>query len=273
MSLITVLGASGFIGSHLVETLRQRKINHQAPVRTENLKERNLGVVIYCVGLTADFRSKPFETVTAHVCKLLDTIKECEFDSLIYLSSTRLYGFSSEIASEGDSFKVNTQDSNDLYNISKAMGESLALASRDNVTIVRLSNVYGADQTSDNFLSEIVKAALHDGKIVLRTSLDSEKDYVDVNGVANLLIDMATKGCRERVYNVASGRNCSNKEITEAIASLTDCEIELAPNAPRICFPRIDISKIRDEFAFASANVLEDMEAVVNFYRRGAKES
>jgi len=30
------------------------------------------GHVIYCIGLTADFRQKPFETIEAHVSKLAE---------------------------------------------------------------------------------------------------------------------------------------------------------------------------------------------------------
>lgn len=269
--MITVLGASGFIGSHLVERLGESGIDYYAPGREEKLSKKNLGVLIYCIGLTADFRVRPLDTVAAHVCKFLEIFRQCEFESLIYLSSTRLYGLSSTRASEEDLIKVDPLDPSALYNISKVMGESLAITAREKATVVRLSNVYGADRDSHNFLSEILRGALHDKKISLNTSLDSEKDYVGVTAVVDLLIEMA-KGCSRQIYNVASGRNYSNSEIAERIRELTGCKIEVAPNAQTTRYPQIDISRIKQEFAFTSSSLLDDMDTLVNFYRRDDKE-
>src|SRR5688572_26915815 len=89
--MITVLGASGFIGSRLVSHRAATGAGFQAVVRMEALSTRPLVPVIYCIGLTADFRSRPLNTVEAHVCKLLEVLRKCEFESLLYLSSTRLY--------------------------------------------------------------------------------------------------------------------------------------------------------------------------------------
>src|SRR6267378_3887747 len=141
--MITVLGASGFIGSHLVKRLRELNIECLAPGREEQLPGRNLGEVIYCIGLTADFRSRPFDTVDAHVCKLLSVLRDCEFDSLLYLSSTRLYEGHSQTAREEDSLKFGPTNPSDLFGLSKALGESLSLACGKKVRVVRPSNVYG----------------------------------------------------------------------------------------------------------------------------------
>jgi len=273
MTLITVLGGSGFIGSHLIEELKQRKLEYYAPKRDEILSGRDLGSIIYCIGLTADFRSKLLETVSAHVCKLIEVIKECRFESLIYLSSTRLYGVNSTPTLEDSPLQIRPSDFSDLYNISKAMGESLTLTATANGTVVRLSNVYGTDRDSGNFLSEIIRAALKEKKILLATSLDSEKDYVDLESVVKLLIEMATKGCQERIYNVASGVNYSNATLSEKISTQTGCKVEVTPNAACLKFPRIDITKIQQEFDFVPGNLLEELPGLVNFYKSLTTES
>ena len=267
MTRITVLGGSGFIGSHLIEDLRQRNLEYFAPAREENLSGQDLGTVIYCIGLTADFRTRPFDTVSAHVCRLLEIIRDCEFQSFIYLSTTRLYSQDAEIAREEDSIVVRPLDTGDLYNISKAMGESLALTATTKSIILRLSNVYGPEFNSTNFLSSIIHAALKDRKITLATALDSEKDYVDVRSVLEILVAMAVRGCDERIYNVASGANCSNLQVANKVAQLTGCEIEVRPGSPRIRYPRIDISRLKREFDFEPGNVLDDMESLVDFHR------
>ena len=232
--MITVFGAGGFIGSHLVRHLRDSGIEHRAPARDE-LPSAPLGHVIYCIGLTADFRTRPLDTVEAHVCRLLDVVRTCTFDSLLYLSSTRLLS-----------------GRQDLYNLSKATGEALVL-SIDGGRVARLSNVYGPGQ-SPTFLTEIVEEAETRGSITLRTTLDSAKDYVSVDDAVRLLVQIALHG-RERVYNVASGVNVTNEELTAAIARRTGCKVTVAPDAERIVFPPVDVAAIRAEFGFTPSSI------------------
>lgn len=264
---ITILGASGFIGSHLVTQLREEQINYWAPDRDDfAIYKRHLGHVIYCIGLTADFRSRPFDTVVAHVCKLLKILQDCRFDSLLYLSSTRLYKSTIGIAKEEDEIRVNPLSFDDLYNISKAMGESLSLACEKKTRIVRISNVYGGDFASNNFLSAVIKEAILTKRVILRTSLQSAKDYISINDVVDMLIKIATNG-RHQIYNLASGTNVSNIELMEKISNQTGCQVEVAPDALTIIFPKISIQRIREEFNFTPSNVLDDIDKLVETYR------
>jgi nucleoside-diphosphate-sugar epimerase len=264
--MITVLGASGFIGSHLVKRLEELDIPFDAPRRDKKISTGNAGDVIYCIGLTSDFRSRPFDTVRAHVCKLLEVLQGWEFDSLLYLSSTRLYRTDMPEATEGDSFQFNSLNPSDLYNISKAMGESLSLACGKKTRVVRLSNVYGDDFTSENFLPSIIKDAVSKKKVILQTSADSTKDYVNIRDVVDGLINIATKG-EHTIYNLASGVNVSNQQLMERISQLTDCRVEFERETPTINFPPINIDRMRTEFDFRPSNVLADITTLVDTYR------
>ena len=266
MSSVTVLGASGFIGSHVVQKLKALQIDFYSPRREEDVRNKKLGNVIYCIGLTADFRGRPFETVEAHVCKLLQVLQDCDFDSLLYLSSTRLYD-SQSAAREDDALHIKPLNTGDLYNISKAMGESLALSSGKKVRIARISNVYGGDFTSGNFLSSIIRDAVTTNKVTLQTSFDSEKDYISVESVADLLIKIATAGS-ETIYNLASGTNTSNFALTERIRSLTGCEVVVASGASKIIYPHINIERIRREFHFKPMSVVDDMNRLVRSHKK-----
>lgn len=273
MNVITVLGGSGFIGSHLVKRLREREIRHRCPARSEILGNENLGHIIYCIGLTADFRSRAFDTVDAHVCYLLRILRECSFDSLTYLSSARLYGRNKGIAREEDPIQVSTLNPDDLYNISKAMGESLCFASERNVRVVRVSNVYGADFSSGNFLPAVIKEAISEKKVVLHTSLESEKDYVSIEDVIDMLPRIALEGS-QRIYNLASGKNVSNSLLMERIAGLTGCVVEVAPQAKTIKFPSLSIQRLRDEFDYTPSDILADTDKLLKSYKlyRGRSE-
>jgi nucleoside-diphosphate-sugar epimerase len=264
--MITVLGGQGFIGRRLVERLDELEVEHHAPAREAPLTGKNLGHVIYCIGLTADFRARPFDTVDAHVCKLLEVLRDCDFDSLLYLSSTRLYGAGAESTKEQTELRVTPSNPSDLYNLSKAMGESLALNCGKRTRVARISNVYGPDFTSDNFLATVIKQAVRENKVVLQTSSASAKDYVSLDDVVNGLIDIATKG-QEQIYNVASGANVSNRKLAASLQSLTGCVVEFAAAAPTISFPVIDSERMKDEFNFRPANVLSELAGLIALYR------
>lgn len=267
MSPITVLGASGFIGSALVKRLRETGVEHFAPDRNERLLNRQLGNIIYCIGLTADFRTRALETVEAHVVELLRVIRDYDFDSLLYLSSTRLYLSAAAPAREEDAVLVSSLDRDDLYSISKVMGESLSLACGKRTRVVRLSNVYGFDFSSENFLPSIIKDAILTKKVVLHTAPDSEKDYIGLDDAVDALIKIATSGCHN-IYNVASGVNVSHQQLLDRIRELTDCEVTFDREAPKTSFPQISVERIRREFDWQPASVLEDMNILIDSYRR-----
>lgn len=248
----TILGASGFIGSHLRAHLEETGHECFAPARGDaSVFGQELGHVIYCIGLTADFRQRPFDTVRAHVCLLAEVLEKAKFESLLYLSSTRVYTG----AASGD--EDAQLMAGDLYNISKLTGESLCFASgRANVRVARLSNVFGNDFSSDNFLPSLIRSAVADGRVILGTTLDSAKDYVSIDDVASILPKIALAG-KQRVYNVASGRNASNRELIKAIRDMTGCTMKVAEHARHVSFPPIQITCLRQEFGFSPAMVLD----------------
>jgi nucleoside-diphosphate-sugar epimerase len=267
----TVLGSKGFIGSNLIEYLSRSGIPYYAPERDDSsILEQDLGHVIYCIGLTADSIERPFDTVEAHVCLLVKVLNQCKFNSFLYLSSTRVYGVyksGKHISREEDLITIQPLDMADLFSISKAMGESICLAAgRNNVRVVRPSNVYGYDPESKNFLPSLIIDALNNKRIVLHTSLDSSKDYVSVEDVVSVLPEIALHGSH-RIYNLASGRNTTHGQITNALCRLTGCNVEVDENASRTCYPNICVDRIKQEFAFAPAMIMDDFEELVNEYK------
>lgn len=265
---ITVLGASGFIGSHLADYLQKKQIDYWAPDRDDPaIYKRNLGHIIYCIGLTADFRTRPFDTVDAHVCFLINVLKQCKFNSFLYISSTRLYGVGDGIAQEEDAIKVQPLDFNYLYNISKVMGESICFATgNDKVRVARLSNVYGYDAKSENFIPSLIRDALINKKILLHISLDSEKDYINVEDVISILPEIAVHG-RHKIYNVASGKNTVNSQIVKILSCMTGCIVEVDKNAKRVCYSNICISRVKEEFVFSPTRITDDLNKLVNMYK------
>lgn len=265
--MYTVLGAGGFVGSHLVNYLRSMGVDVIAPQRdSQEIFARPLGHVIYCIGLTADFRQRPFDTVHAHVSVLADILERADFASLLYLSSTRIYAKSPDTG-EGALLAANPGDPSDLYNLSKCLGESLCLnCGRDGTRVARLSNVVGFDPDSDNFLSDLIRDALS-GHIRLRSAMSSAKDYILLQDVVSLLPLIAAEG-RERIYNVANGCNIENGAIIRRLQELTGCEVDVADAAPVLSFVPVQVERLKAEFRFVPANPLDALGDLVEGFRR-----
>lgn len=266
----TVLGSTGFIGKHLAASLNIESYEVYAPVRGEvdwmdSVLSKDLGHVFYCIGLTADFRQRPFDTIEAHICLLSKLLKHAQMESLVYLSSTRVYQASDSV-DESATLMTEPANSSHLYNLSKLMGESLCLNSGRRTKVVRLSNVYGAAMDSDNFLSSVLTEAASYCSVRFMTSPESSKDYISIKDVVNLLPKIATNG-KNKIYNLASGSNTSNAEIASILNSL-GVKTSFAENAAQWSFPCINITRLENEFGKPTENLKSDLPNLLNYIRQ-----
>ena len=267
----TVLGSRGFIGRHLVRHLTCQGHEICQPERNASWRsDVNYGHVIFCIGLTADFRSKPFETVEAHVGVLHDFLLRARFESLLYLSSTRVYQRSSN-TDEETVLGAFPAIRGDLFNLSKLLGESLCLASGwPNVRVARVSNVVDGSFQTPTFLSQVVGEALAHGAVEFQSAPCSAKDYVCVEDVVDLLASIATQG-RHAIYNVASGVNLTNADIAAILSEELGCRTLFTPGTPTHSFPPIHIDRIREDFGFVPRNVESTLRQALKAVTRTPK--
>jgi len=260
----TVLGSTGFIGHKMAEHLRAQKHDVETPSRdVPDLRGKKLGHVIYAIGLTGDFRQKPMETIDAHVHTLQRLMDGAEFDSWLYLSSTRVYGGLPEgtIAMENTALPMRP-NADTLYDLSKLLGESICLG-KDNpaIRVARLSNVYGPGQSPHNFLGSIVDDAASKGSVTMGETPQSSKDYVSIDDVVPLLESIAVKG-RERLYNIASGTPTTHRQIANSLESC-DCTANFSNEAKTRIFPTIDVTKIKKEFGWSPRSIADDLPSLI----------
>lgn len=266
----TVFGAHGFVGRALTAHLEARGWEARALGRGDpSWRGADLGHAFYTIGLTADFRSRPFETIDAHVSFLTEVLRGARFASFVYLSSTRVYG-PATATDEETPIPAQPANPDHLYNLSKLMGEAACLGSGlSNARVARLSNVFGADPGSANFLSAVLGAAVTTGRVTLETSLDSEKDYVWVGDVVRALEAIAVGGAAAApITNVAFGGNTTHGEIMAAVRRATGAEIQVRPDAPTVSFPPIATARL-DRLGISDRTPLLSMiGALADAFRR-----
>lgn len=257
----TVLGANGFIGGELVSFLKLQGYHVKTP-DPRDWNTQSLGNVIYCIGVTSDFRKRPLDVVESHITLPLELMRHASFETFLYLSSTRIYE-GRPFGTEDESAQIKPGRLEDIYNASKLMGESICLHSgRQGVRVARLSNVVGGRDLSSNFLSSVIRDAIVQDEIVLGTSLESKKDYVYIDDVVSILPRISKSG-KESIYNIASGFNLTNQEIVNMVAELTGCAVSVLENAVTVGYPTINIDRIRSEFDFRPRRIVDCLPDIV----------
>ncbi len=242
----TVLGASGFIGSRLVKALKASGASCDAPARGDEFTfSRNLGSVFYCIGLTSDYRDRPFDTVEAHVTLLSQILERASFDRLIYLSSTRLYdALKGDACNESADLPMNPANPRHLYDLSKALGENLCLtASKGRACVARLSSVYDVADKEAGFLPGLLQRLTKELTFTIDSSSGVVRDYIHVDDVIKALRALA-EGDKCEIVNVASGENVSNQDIVDTL-NATGCKVKLQRQTQRELRPVYDITRLK----------------------------
>ena len=262
----TIFGSKGYIGSALCDYLKLQNIECITPdIKNDKIPKENLGHVIYAIGVP-NFKQNPMKAIDAHVFLLNRLLNETNFESFLYLSSTRVY-YNASSTDENSSLVVNPTNFDNLYNISKIMGEVICnISKQKNIRVVRLSNVVGSNFDSNIFLPSIIRDAVKLEKIILQTRLDSEKDYVYIDDVLEILQKISLQG-KNLIYNIASGQNITNEKIIEKLQGITGCKVEVMDDAKKYSFLPISIKQIQKEFNFEPTNVLNKLEKMVNEYK------
>ena len=268
----TVVGGAGFVGGRLLATLRARGASVWAPARDEPLPwNRPLGHLMYCAGLTADYLARPFDTVQAHVSLLSQILQQGlqlgHLDSLVYLSSTRLYdGLGAGLAREDSVLPLDPSNPRHLYDLSKGLGESLChVVGQGRARVARLACVYEGPQDDDGFLPNLLRqvlAARSAGRVQIEVSSSPHfaRDYIHLDDVVDALIRIALFG-RQPVYNVASSVNVSNAELFEYLGRQWGCRILPQLQTASGPTPQVDIERLCSELQWQPRCLFDVLDA------------
>lgn len=263
----TIIGGQGFIGRHLAARLRAEGWACEVPDRQAVYDGgEDLGHVFYCAGLTADYIQRPFATVEAHVSLLNRILQAGRFESLVYLSSTRLYDTQpGVVASEGLPLSLNPANPRHLYDLSKALGESLCFVTgQGRARVARLSCVYKDHTDAEGFLPGLLRQLIdtRPSRLEVDSSPAFARDYVHLQDVVEALVLIAVQGT-SFLYNVASGENIRNEELFASLAGISGCEIVALRQDDVPAPPRISIEKMRGEFGWQPVPVLQKIAAIL----------
>ena len=239
--MIAILGASGFIGSSLVEALISQKKEPLAidivkpkgdynwliadivePATIERIFfEYSVETVIHLVGLpqiTLCEKDPHFSYLlnTQSVHNTLEAMRKTDVQKIIFASSAAVYALHDRAASEKEEPTPNT-----MYGYHKYISEELTKAYSSsygiNFTILRLFNVYGQNPLLGKDVVSIFLRHAKNGEPLVVKGKNKYRDFVHVKDVTKAFIASISARANNRIINVGTGAKVTLGELVDII--------------------------------------------------------
>ena len=248
---ILVTGGAGFIGSHIVDALKNHEViiyDNLSTGKQENVMNKwvtkknvisisgddidDVDVIIHNAAQVSSFKSvdnpmRDFRDNCLSTFKLLEAWRKHNPDAyFIYTSSRSVLGnVETGLADEKTPINPNT-----LYALHKSYGENLCKLYSElyglRYTIIRPANVYGPRQPYwvkgwYNFISHWIKLSQEDKPIPIYGTGEQIRDYVYVTDVADAYEKVVKKRPKNETFQLCSSAGTSLKELAHIIIILT----------------------------------------------------
>ena len=284
MTISIVTGGAGFIGSHIVEKLKQ--LDHMVVVVDNEYSDNdnfhwrkdtlnvNIDITDYkalkkaCTGadyifhLAAEARIGPaienpvnaLNINTIGTCNVLQCAREVGAKKVLYSSTSSGYGLN-----ESPNIETQPDDCLNPYSVSKIAGEKLCKMYTDlyglNTIIFRYFNVFGERAPRKGQYAPVTGIFLRQKAagepLTIVGDGEQRRDYIYVKDVANANVMAAISNPDDdaygQVYNVGSGKNYSVNEIASFIS---DDTINIPPRIGEARNSLANIDKIQKTFAW-----------------------
>ena len=259
---VLVTGASGFIGSHLVEELVRRGANVRAFVKnnssnnigsleklTENISEKveivfgdmqnreNVKRAVYEMNLVfhlgalisvADSYKNPREYMDVNAIgtlNILEASREYKIEKIIIASTSEVYGNGGNKIINED-FPLNPRSPYAASKIAaEKITESFYYSYNLPVSIIRLFNVFGPRQSIKPLIPAVINHGIRNEKIQI-TDLNSKRDFVYVADAVDAFIKTAESDkSNGETINIGTGTASSVKMILEILSKILEKDL------------------------------------------------
>lgn len=255
MQSVIINGASGFIGSHLLDHLlgvgKKVFVLTRNPVQFNNKKNPNLTLIKYnsdnYFNLKDNFKNTNIDVfynlawagvspeykndVDLQISNIGRTVKAAEFASEINCKLFVSAGTVAEYVFSKDVMDVNAkQTPNDIYGASKvATHYFLDVFTRKNklpFIWCIIPSAFGEGRTDNNIITYTIRTLLKGGK-PLYGNLEQMWDFLYVKEIAKALFLIGEKGIPGKVYGIGSGVYKPLKEYITMIRDIIDPKLKL----------------------------------------------
>jgi nucleoside-diphosphate-sugar epimerase len=249
---VTLTGASGFIGRHVLAELARHQVEVVAVTRNSTrlsdlggsvrIVEYNIDrtdsdcfdklgrpdVLIHLAwGGLPNYRSlHHFEAELPRQFRFLKTMIAAGLDSLLVTGTCFEYGMRSGPLSED----METYPNNSYGYAKDALRRQLMFLKANfpfNLSWARLFYMYGEGQPKTALYPQLKEAVLHKDAVFNMSGGEQLRDYLQVSEVAKLIVELAKRRRDTGVVNVCSGKPISVQNLVEGWLKENNWEIEL----------------------------------------------
>ncbi|HEX8964871.1 MAG TPA: NAD-dependent epimerase/dehydratase family protein, partial [Patescibacteria group bacterium] len=264
IKIILVTGGTGFIGSHLVKKLLQKKYSVVVPyIKIEdkslfatdpifrqvileklniNNKRKVLSIIkkykidfifhLAAETIVQEGYKNPYKTLQTNILgtiNLLEAVRlEKKITGIIFASSDKAYGKTNAAYTEESSLKGDHP-----YDVSKSSADLIAQTFiktyNTPVIITRFANVYGpGDLHIDRIIPGICEALVKNKKLKIRSNGLYKRDYIYVEDVVDGYLFLLKKfnTLKGQAYNFSSKENLSVLDLIKKIEKISNKKIE-----------------------------------------------
>ena len=249
-STVLITGAAGFIGKHLVSALNKLGANiilvdrktsgniHGVDVSIANQVDRIFKSTSLTRGKSIDYvfhladqnnasiaQKNPVETLKTSFNATLNILESSRklgtIKKVILISSLALYGLNEDHSNEMLT-ELHSIHNDSIYSTTKICSETLGLAYYKNfsipVSIARLSNVYGPNQSSAAVIPSLI-SQMRDGQKISMGNNQSVRDFIHVQDVVDALVLIASHDSSTgQVFNVSTSKGTSIQMIADLLS-------------------------------------------------------
>jgi len=234
---IIILGASGFVGSSLLNRFKNNKPFNTVGFTSEDIDLTNRkdfsildsliekSIIVFTSSIMKD-RDDSIDSLFKNikmVLNLCDYIKNKKAKHIIYFSSAAIYGNCETTITEETQFNPI-----DFYAKSKIVGEELLKETcfeyNVSLTILRMGGIYGPNDTHTSPIQSFIESIYKNEPIKLYGDGSDLRDFVYIEDFSLITNEIITKDITG-IYNIASGKSFSILEILLLLREITNKEI------------------------------------------------
>jgi len=228
---VAVLGGSGFIGSHLCDSLSAKgyKVNifdiKKSKYKTKKhkmylgsiLDKKRLSAAIKGCDYVFHFAAlanldvsykKPFDTAKINILGTINALEVCKkYKIKRFIFASSLYANAEEGSFYGPSKQAAERYIEKFY-------KNFGL----NYTILRFGSLYGRRSDNSNGIKSMIYSAVQNKKIVYKGSKRAERKYIHVEDVAKTCVEIIKNKYKNKYFTITGNRTTKVKNLIDMLA-------------------------------------------------------